>query len=53
VDQLLHLSRSQPVGVGTAGERHGVEALAGAAHVDADHGGYALHPAMLMESSLD
>ena len=52
VGQLLNLSRTQPGSVGTTGERHGVEALAGAAHVDADHGGHALHPAMLVDSSL-
>ena len=56
--QLLHLRRTQPCGVGTTGERHGVEALAGAAHVDADHDrtnpcGHALDPARLMYRLLD
>jgi antitoxin YefM len=58
VGQLLHLRRTQPGRVGTTGERHGVEALAGAAHVDADHGGtnpcgHAFDPARLMYRLLD
>ena len=51
--QLLHLRGTQPGGVGTTGERHSVEALAGAAHVDADHGGHALDPARVMYRLLD
>lgn len=39
--QLLHLGGGQLAGRGASPERHGVEALTGAAHVDADHGGSA------------
>ena len=38
VGQLLRIGGNQLAGGGASPERHGVETLAGAAHVDADHG---------------
>jgi antitoxin YefM len=58
VGQLLHLGCGQLAGPGASAERHGVEALAGATHVDADHGwgshgGTLSIPATLMYRLLD
>ena len=35
--EILHIACGQLAGIGAAGEGHGVEALAGAAHIDAHH----------------